>query len=98
MIDAFPPRLRTGYRLLCSARDGTNSVAFKFGEKTSNPLAMYLSDVFTIPTNLAGDPALSVPFGRGEGDLPIGVQLLGPGRSEADLFAAARVLEVEQAT
>ena len=39
------------------------SVAFKFGEKTSNPLAMYLSDVFTIPTNLAGDPAISVPFG-----------------------------------
>jgi aspartyl-tRNA(Asn)/glutamyl-tRNA(Gln) amidotransferase subunit A len=74
------------------------SVAFKFGEKTSNPLAMYLSDVFTIPTNLAGDPAISVPFGRGEGDLPIGVQLLGPGRSEAGLFAAARVLEVEQAS
>jgi aspartyl-tRNA(Asn)/glutamyl-tRNA(Gln) amidotransferase subunit A len=72
------------------------SVAFKFGEKTSNPLAMYLSDVFTIPTNLAGDAAISVPFGRGEGDLPIGVQLLGPGRSEAQLFAAARVLEVEQ--
>ncbi len=70
------------------------SVAFRFGEKTSNPLAMYLSDVFTIPTNLAGDAAISVPFGRGEGDLPIGVQLLGPGRSEAQLIAAARVLEV----
>jgi aspartyl-tRNA(Asn)/glutamyl-tRNA(Gln) amidotransferase subunit A len=70
------------------------SVAFRFGEKTSNPLAMYLSDVFTIPTNLAGDAAVSVPFGRGEGDLPIGVQLLGPGRSEAQLIAAARVLEV----
>jgi aspartyl-tRNA(Asn)/glutamyl-tRNA(Gln) amidotransferase subunit A len=74
------------------------SVAFKFGEKTSNPLAMYLSDVFTIPTNLAGDAAISVPFGRGDGDLPIGVQLLGPGRSEAQLFAAARVLEVGQAS
>jgi aspartyl-tRNA(Asn)/glutamyl-tRNA(Gln) amidotransferase subunit A len=70
------------------------SVAFRFGEKTSNPLAMYLSDVFTIPTNLAGDAAISVPFGRGEGDLPIGVQLLGPGHSEAQLVAAARVLEV----
>ena len=70
------------------------SVAFRFGEKTSNPLAMYLSDVFTIPTNLAGDAAISVPFGRGEGDLPIGVQLLGPGLSEAQLIAAARVLEV----
>jgi aspartyl-tRNA(Asn)/glutamyl-tRNA(Gln) amidotransferase subunit A len=70
------------------------SVAFRFGEKTSNPLAMYLSDVFTIPTNLAGDAAISVPFGRGEADLPIGVQLLGPGHSEAGLIAAARVLEV----
>jgi aspartyl-tRNA(Asn)/glutamyl-tRNA(Gln) amidotransferase subunit A len=70
------------------------SVAFAFGEKTANPLTMYLSDVFTIPTNLAGDPAISVPFGTGAGGLPVGVQLLGPGRSEAHLFAAARVLEV----
>ncbi len=57
-------------------------------------MAMYLNDVFTIPTNLAGDPALSVPFGTGEEGLPVGVQLLGPGRSEAQLFAAARVLEI----
>jgi aspartyl-tRNA(Asn)/glutamyl-tRNA(Gln) amidotransferase subunit A len=93
MIDAF----RLAYAQVDLLLGATApSVAFKFGEKTSNPLAMYLSDVFTIPTNLAGDPAISVPFGRGEGDLPIGVQLLGPGRSEAQLFAAARVLEVEQ--
>lgn len=72
----------------------TPSVAFKFGEKTDNPMTMYLNDVFTIPTNLAGDPALSVPFKKGEAGLPIGVQLLGPGRSEAQLFAAARVLEI----
>jgi aspartyl-tRNA(Asn)/glutamyl-tRNA(Gln) amidotransferase subunit A len=93
MIEAFR-RAYAQVDLLLGAT--APSVAFKFGEKTSNPLAMYLSDVFTIPTNLAGDPAISVPFGRGEGDLPIGVQLLGPGRSEAELFAAARVLEVEQ--
>ncbi len=72
----------------------TPSVAFKFGAKTADPMAMYLNDVFTIPTNLAGDPALSVPFTTGEEGLPIGVQLLGPGRSEARLFAAARVLEI----
>ncbi len=71
----------------------TPSVAFTFGSKTNDPMAMYLSDVFTIPTNLAGEAALSVPFGRGEADLPIGVQLLGPGRSEAQLLAAAQVLE-----
>ena len=93
MIDAF----RHAYAQVDLLLGATApSVAFKFGEKMSNPLAMYLSDVFTIPTNLAGDPAISVPFGRGEGGLPIGVQLLGPGRSEAQLFAAARVLEVEQ--
>ena len=72
----------------------TPTVAFEFGSKTSNPMAMYLSDVFTIPTNLAGDAAVSVPFGTGENDLPIGVQILGPGRSEATLLAAARVLEI----
>jgi aspartyl-tRNA(Asn)/glutamyl-tRNA(Gln) amidotransferase subunit A len=91
MIEAF----RRAYRdvdLLLGAT--APSVAFAFGEKTANPLTMYLSDVFTIPTNLAGDPAISVPFGSGAGDLPIGVQLLGPGRSEARLFAAARVLEL----
>jgi aspartyl-tRNA(Asn)/glutamyl-tRNA(Gln) amidotransferase subunit A len=93
IIDAFR-RAYTQADVLLGAT--SPSVAFKFGEKTSNPLAMYLSDVFTIPTNLAGDPAISVPFDRGEGEMPIGVQLLGPGRSEARLFAAARVLEVEQ--
>jgi aspartyl-tRNA(Asn)/glutamyl-tRNA(Gln) amidotransferase subunit A len=72
----------------------TPGVAFAFGAKSKDPMAMYLNDVFTIPTNLAGDPAVSVPFGLGEANLPIGVQLLGPPRSEAQLFAAARVLEV----
>ena len=71
----------------------TPGVAFKFGAK-SDPMEMYLNDVFTIPTNLAGDPAISVSFGKGEENLPIGVQLLGPGRSEASLYAAARVLEI----
>jgi aspartyl-tRNA(Asn)/glutamyl-tRNA(Gln) amidotransferase subunit A len=72
----------------------TPSVAFEFGSKTANPMAMYLSDVFTIPSNLSGEPAISVPFGTGESGLPVGVQLLGPGRSEAQLFAGARVLEI----
>jgi aspartyl-tRNA(Asn)/glutamyl-tRNA(Gln) amidotransferase subunit A len=90
MIDAFA-RAYQKVDLLLGAT--TPSVAFKFGEKTSNPMAMYLSDVFTIPTNLAGEAAISVPFGAGEGGLPIGVQLLGPGRSEAQLLSAARVLE-----
>jgi aspartyl-tRNA(Asn)/glutamyl-tRNA(Gln) amidotransferase subunit A len=91
MIEAFQ-RAYERFDLLLGAT--APSVAFKFGEKTENPLAMYLSDVFTIPTNLAGDPAISVPFGVGEDNMPIGVQLLGPGRSEGQLFAGARVLEV----
>ena len=90
MIDAFA-RAYGQVDLLLGAT--TPSVAFAFGAKTSNPLSMYLSDVFTIPTNLAGEAAISVPFGTGEAGLPIGVQLLGPGRSEAQLFSAARVLE-----
>jgi aspartyl-tRNA(Asn)/glutamyl-tRNA(Gln) amidotransferase subunit A len=55
---------------------------------------MYLSDVCTIPTNLAGHAAMSVPFGAGDGGLPIGVQVLAPALGEAPMFRAARVLEV----
>jgi len=93
MINAFTAAYQNADVLLGATAP---TVAFPFGSKTDNPLAMYLSDVFTIPTNLAGDPALSVPFGKGESGLPIGVQLLGPGRSEATLLRAARVLEIEE--
>jgi aspartyl-tRNA(Asn)/glutamyl-tRNA(Gln) amidotransferase subunit A len=71
----------------------TPGVAFHFGTKTADPIAMYYNDVFTIPTNLSGEAAVSVPFGTGEAGLPVGVQLLGPGRAEARILAAARVLE-----
>ena len=91
MIEAFHRAYQQADMLLGAT---TPSVAFTFGSKTNDPMAMYLSDVFTIPTNLAGEAAISVPFGTGEANLPIGVQLLGPGRSEATLFAAARVLEI----
>ncbi len=69
------------------------TTAFELGAKTTDPMAMYLSDVFTIPSNLSGEAAITVPFGRGADGLPVGVQLLGPARSEPTLFAAARVLE-----
>jgi aspartyl-tRNA(Asn)/glutamyl-tRNA(Gln) amidotransferase subunit A len=69
------------------------TVAFKFGDKTNNPLAMYLCDVFTIPTNLAGHAAMSVPFGTGEVGLPVGVQVLAPALGEAPMFRVAAELE-----
>ncbi len=72
------------------------TVAFKFGDKTSNPLAMYLCDVFTIPTNLAGHAAMNVPFGTGEAGLPVGVQILAPALGEAPMFRVAAELERAQ--
>jgi aspartyl-tRNA(Asn)/glutamyl-tRNA(Gln) amidotransferase subunit A len=69
------------------------TVAFELGAKSADPLAMYLSDVCTIPTNLAGHPAMSVPFGTGEAGLPIGVQVLAPALGEPVMFRVARVLE-----
>ena len=69
------------------------TTAFPFGAKTADPLAMYLSDVCTIPTNLAGHPAMSVPFGLGADGLPIGVQVLAPALGETVMFRVARAIE-----
>jgi len=69
------------------------TTAFAFGDKTADPLTMYLNDVCTIPSNLAGDPAISVPFGSGSDDLPIGVQVMAPALAEVDLLRTARALE-----
>jgi aspartyl-tRNA(Asn)/glutamyl-tRNA(Gln) amidotransferase subunit A len=71
----------------------TPTTAFKIGEKADDPLAMYLSDLFTIPSNLAGAAAISLPCGLGEDGLPVGIQVLGPPLSEELLFRAAYALE-----
>jgi aspartyl-tRNA(Asn)/glutamyl-tRNA(Gln) amidotransferase subunit A len=71
----------------------TPSVAFLLGAKTADPLEMYLADLYTIPSNLAGHPAMSVPFALGEGGLPVGVQVLAPALGEREMFRAAAVLE-----
>ncbi len=68
------------------------TVAFRLGEKAENPLAMYLSDLLTIPSNMAGLPGLSIPCGLSEG-LPVGLQLIGPQFSENLLFRAGHALE-----
>jgi aspartyl-tRNA(Asn)/glutamyl-tRNA(Gln) amidotransferase subunit A len=70
----------------------TPTPAFKAGEKTEDPVAMYLADIFVCPINLAGLPAVSIPAGRSEG-LPIGAQLIAPAFEEEQLLAAAGVLE-----
>ena len=71
----------------------TPTTAFPLGEKTADPLTMYLNDVCTIPSNLAGHPSMSVPFGTGGDGLPVGVQVLAPSLGEATMFRAAAVLE-----
>jgi len=71
----------------------TPTTAFELGAKTSDPLAMYLSDVCTIPSNLAGHPAISVPFGTGADGLPVGVQVLAPALGERVMFRVAALLE-----
>ncbi|HEX4868001.1 MAG TPA: Asp-tRNA(Asn)/Glu-tRNA(Gln) amidotransferase subunit GatA [Acidimicrobiales bacterium] len=68
------------------------STAFAFGAK-ADPLAMYLNDVCTIPSNLAGHPAISVPFGTGDDGLPIGVQIMAPALAEPTMFQVAAALE-----
>lgn len=72
----------------------TPTPAFRLGEKTDDPLKMYLEDVFTVSANLTGLPAISVPATRlAAGGLPVGVQLTGRMFDEATLFAAGRTLE-----
>ena len=69
------------------------TTAFELGARTTDPLAMYLSDVCTIPSNLAGHAAISVPYGSGGDGLPIGVHVMAPALGEPVMFRVARVVE-----
>lgn len=71
----------------------TPGVAWRQGEKTADPLAMYLADICTVPANLAGVPAISLPSGQDAQGLPFGFQLMAPHFREADLFAVGRLFE-----
>ncbi len=86
-------RAYESYDVLLGATAPTT--AFDLGAKIDDPMAMYMNDVCTIPSNLSGHPALSVPYGTGEDGLPVGVQVLAPALGEAMLFRVARVLEAQ---
>ncbi|HCU58304.1 MAG TPA: Asp-tRNA(Asn)/Glu-tRNA(Gln) amidotransferase GatCAB subunit A, partial [Anaerolineaceae bacterium] len=70
------------------------TTAFKFGEHTDDPLAMYLEDVFTLPANLAGVPGLAFPVGFDPQGLPIGMQLMGPHFKEDLLFRVGHAYQL----
>jgi aspartyl-tRNA(Asn)/glutamyl-tRNA(Gln) amidotransferase subunit A len=73
----------------------TPFTAFAIGERMDDPVAMYLNDVFTVPSSLAGLPAVSLPAGLGEGGLPLGLQLIGRPFDEETVLRAAGVLEAQ---
>jgi aspartyl-tRNA(Asn)/glutamyl-tRNA(Gln) amidotransferase subunit A len=79
------------FDVLLSATSPTT--AFALGAKSEDPLTMYLSDVCTVLSNLAGHPALSVPYGTGDDGLPVGVQVLAPALGEPVMFRTAAALE-----
>jgi aspartyl-tRNA(Asn)/glutamyl-tRNA(Gln) amidotransferase subunit A len=69
----------------------TPTPPFRFGEKTNDPIAMYLSDIFTIPSNMAGNASVSIPCGMTSKGMPIGLQLI------ADVFQEKRMLSTAKA-
>ena len=70
------------------------TTAFRFGEKLSDPLAMYLNDVATIPANLAGTPGISLPAGLAPEDgLPVGIQVMAPALADDRLYRVGAALE-----
>lgn len=73
----------------------TTSVAFPFGEKTNDPIQMYLEDIFTVLANLTGMPAVSVPFAKNTAGLPFGMQLIGKNFDEKNLLEMATLFESE---
>lgn len=67
--------------------------AYKLGSKTGNPIEMYLGDIYTVPVNIAGVPALSLPCGKSSEGLPIGMQLIGKALSEPTLYRTGYAYE-----
>ena len=73
----------------------TPETAFKIGEKTDDVLSLYLADLFTVQASVAGLPAISIPYGKDNKGLPIGVQLMGKAFDETNLLAFSNYIEDE---
>ncbi len=76
----------------------TPTTAFPIGERTDDPLAMYLADLCTIPSNLAGNAALSVPCGLGRRPLPVGLQVMAPALADDRAYRVAAAYETARAS
>ena len=92
MIDEFAKTFKDVDYLISPT---TPTQAFKSGEKTSNPLEMYMSDLCTIPANLAGLPAISIPTGLSKDELPLGVQVMSKPLSDNSLLDFSEIIENE---
>lgn len=92
LIEAFNDKFRTFDVLLCPV---SPTAAFKLGENVGDPVKMYLEDIMSVPASLAGLPAISVPAGQTSVGLPVGVQLIGQQKSDAQLLALAGSMERE---
>ena len=79
----------------CLLSPASPTPAWKLGEKRSDPTEMYSADIFTVPVNIAGLPALPLPCGKSSTGLPIGLQLIGPHLSEGLLYRVGHALEQE---
>ena len=92
MIDEFTDTFKDVDYLISPT---TPTAAFKAGEKTSNPLEMYMSDLCTIPANLAGLPAISIPTGLNKENLPLGVQIMSKPSTDLSLLSFSEIIEKE---
>jgi aspartyl-tRNA(Asn)/glutamyl-tRNA(Gln) amidotransferase subunit A len=90
IADDFTRVFASGVDLLLTPT--TPTPAFRAGEKTGDPVAMYLADIFVCAVSLAGLPAVSIPVGRSEG-LPVGAQLVAPFMEDERLLSAAAAIE-----
>ena len=71
----------------------TPSVAFEFGKNSTDPIQMYLEDIFTVQANMVGIPAISIPAGKNKNNMPIGVQLMAKPFEEKALLSLSKLIE-----